>query len=141
MKHIGVRTVLAILLAFVAVFDIVYGIAVLVGGIQISATRFQGTPFSDATVPMLLLAIVVGGSSLLATVTVFIQRAWSVLLAAAAGIIILTWEVAELLMFQEFTWLQALFIAIGLTVIGLAAYLWTTEFEGRHVPTRPLSHA
>lgn len=141
MKSSVVRATLAILLAFVAVFDIVYSIVVLTGAIQLSPGEFQGTLFSDATVPMLLLAILVGGSSLLAIATVFIRREWSTFLVATAGLIMIAWEVAEIAIFQQFSWLEALFIAIGLMVIGLASYLWTTEFRGTHFPIRHIGHA
>lgn len=140
MKHNVVRSVLTTLLAVVAVFDIAYGILVLTG-VYLPAVNFQGTLFTDATVPMLLVAIVVGGSSLLAAATVFIRHAWSVLLAAAAGLIMIAWEVIEIAVVQQFSWLQPIFMAIGLAVISLAAYLWTTEFRVQQLPTRPVSHA
>ena len=141
MKHNVVRTVLATLLGAVAVFDIGYGILVLTSVISITPVEFHGTLFSDATVPMLLLAIVVGGSSLLAAATVFIRHEWSVFLAAAAGVIMIAWEVAEIAMFQQFAWLQPIFMTIGLAIIALAVYLWTTEFRAQHLPTRHVSHA
>ena len=89
---------------------------------------------------MLLLAIVVGGSSLLAAATVFIRREWSVLLAAAAGLIMVGWEVIEIAMVKQFSWFEVLFIAIGLAVLGLASYLWMTEYRIQHFPTEPVSH-
>jgi hypothetical protein len=128
------------LLAAVAVFAIAEGILVQTG-VCIPPVNYQGTPFTDATVPMLLVAIVVGGSSLLAAATVFIRHAWSVFLAAAAGLIMIAWEVTELAVVQQFSWLQPIFIAIGLVVIALAAYLWTTEFRVHQLPTRHVSHA
>jgi hypothetical protein len=140
MKHHVVRSVLTILLAVVALFDIGEGILVLTG-VCAPDIKFQGTPFPDTTVPMLLLAIVVGGSSLLAAATVFIRRTWSVFLAAVAGIIMIAWEVTELAVVQQFSGLQPFFMAIGLVVIALAAYLWMTEFRGQYLPTRHVSHA
>lgn len=141
MRHNVVRSVLATLLGAVAVFDILYSILVLTNMITITPVEFQGTLFSDATVPMILLAIVVGCSSLLAALTVFIRHAWSVFLAAAAGVIMIAWEVTEIAMFQQFAWLQPIFMVIGVAVIALAAYLWTTEFRPQRFPSRPVSHA
>jgi hypothetical protein len=69
------------------------------------------------------------------------RHAWSVFLAAAAGLIMIAWEVTELAVVQQFSWLQPIFIAIGLVVIALAAYLWTTEFRVHQLPTRHVSHA
>ena len=141
MNHNVVRGVLTTLLGAVAVFDIVYGILVLTSVITLTPVQFQGTPFTDATIPMLLLAIVVGGSSLIAAATVFLRHAWSLFLAAAAGLIMIAWEVTELAMVQQFAWLQPIFMAIGVAVIALAAYLWMTEFRPQQFPTRHVSHA
>src|SRR6266496_4099040 len=140
MKHKVVRSVLTILLAAVAVFDIAEGILVLTG-VSTPAVTYQGTLFIDATVPMLLVAIVVGGSSLLAAATVFIRHAWSVFLAAAAGLIMIAWEVIVFAVVQQFSGVQVFFIALGLVVIALAAYLWTTDFRVPQLPTRHVSHA
>jgi hypothetical protein len=132
MKHNVVRSVLTILLAGVAVFDIAQGILVLTG-VCAPPMNYHGTPFTDATVPMLLGAIVVGGSSLLATATVFIRHRWSVFLAAAAGLIIVAWELIQIVVVGQFS---SIFVYIGLAVIALAQYLWTTEFSGQPLPPR-----
>jgi hypothetical protein len=129
MKHNVVRSVLTILLAGVAVFDIAQGILVLTG-VCAPPVNYQGTPFTDATVPMLLVAIVVGGSSLLAAATVFSRHRWSVFLAAAAGLIVVAWE---LMVVGQFS---SIFVYIGLAVMALAEYLWTTEFSGQQLPPR-----
>ena len=134
MKHKVVRSMLTTLLAAVAVFDISYGILVLTR-VCLPAVNFKGTLFTDATVPMLLIAIVVGGSSLLAAATVFIRHAWSVFLAAAAGFIMIAWEITELVVVQQSSTLQTIFMAGGLAVIVLAEYLWTTEFRAKSLPT------
>jgi len=141
MKNQVVRVALAIPLALIALFDIVYSVAVLTGAVQLSPGLLQGTPFSDFTIPMLLLAIVVGGSALLAAATVFIRREWAVLVSALAGFIMIAWEVTEVTMVQQFSWFEVLFTAIGLVVIGLASYLWITEYRSHHFPTRHVSHA
>jgi len=132
MKHNVVRSVLTILLAGVAVFDIAEGILVLTG-VCAPPVNYHGTPFTDATIPMFLVAIVVGGSSLLAAATVFTRHAWSMFLAAAAGIIMVAWELIQLAVVGQFS---SIMVYIGLAVIALAEYLWTTEFSGRQLPPR-----
>jgi hypothetical protein len=126
--------VLAILLAAVAVFDIAEVILVLTG-VRAPTVQYQGTLFTDATVPMLLAALVVGGSSLLAAATVFIRQACGVFLAAAAGLIMVAWELIQIVVVQQFS---SILVYIGLAVIGLAEYLWTTEFSGQQLP--PMRH-
>ena len=130
MKHSVVRSVLTILLAAVAVFDIAEGILVLTR-VRTPAVYYQGTLFADAPIPMLLVAIVVGGSSLLAAVTVFTRHAWGVFLAAAAGPIIVAWELIQIVVVGQFS---SIMVCIGLAVIALAEYLWTTEFSGQQLP-------
>jgi hypothetical protein len=130
MKPKVVRSVLTILLAAVAVFAIAEGILVLTG-VRTPAVHYQGTLFADATIPMLLLAIVVGGSSLLAAATAFVRHAWCVFLAAAAGLIVIAWELTQIVVVQ---WFSSIFVYIGLAVIALAEYLWMTEFSGQQLP-------
>jgi membrane protease YdiL (CAAX protease family) len=134
MKHNVVRSVLTILLAAVAVFNIAEGILVLTR-VRTPAVYYQGTLFADATIPMLLVAIVVGGSSLLAAVTVFTRHAWGVFLAAAAGLIIVAWELIQIVVVGQFS---SIMVYIGVAVIALAEYLWTTEFSGQQLP--PIKH-
>jgi hypothetical protein len=132
MNHNLLRSVLTVLLAGVAVFDIADGILVLTG-VWAQPVNYHGTLFIDATIPMLLVAIVVGGSSLLAAATVFTRHAWGVFLAAAAGIIMVAWELTQIAVLGQFS---SIMVYIGLAVIALAEYLWTTEFSGRQMPAR-----
>ena len=124
------RSVLTILLAAVAVFDIAEGILVLMG-VRAPPVNYQGTLFTDATVPMLLVTIVVGGSSLLAAATLFLRHVWGVFLAASEGFIMIAWELTQIALVQQFS---SIFVYIGLAIIALAEYLWTTEFSGRQLP-------
>jgi hypothetical protein len=132
MKLKVLRSVLTLLLAGVAVFDIAEGILVLTG-VCTPPVNYHDTLFAGATIPMLLVAIVVGGSSLLAAAAVFVRHAWSMFLAAAAGIIMIAWELIQVAVAGQFS---SIFVFIGLAVIALAEYLWTTEFSGRQLPPR-----
>ena len=87
MRHKLIRIVIGVPAAFNALSAIGGGIALLAGtykdGVLIEAggqARFplewlQGTPFSDYTIPALILTIGVGGSSLIAATLVFTGRA------------------------------------------------------------------
>ena len=59
---------------FNAISAIGGGIAMLVGADKFPVEWLRNTPFSDYTIPAFVLAIVVGGSSLIAAVTVFTAR-------------------------------------------------------------------
>jgi hypothetical protein len=132
MKHKVLRSVLTILLAGVAVFAIAEGILVLTG-VCAPPVDYHGTLFTDATVPMLLVAIVVGGSSLLAAAAMFVRHAWSLFLAAAAGIIVVAWELTQIAVVGQFS---SIMVIVGLAVMALAEYLWAAEFSGRQLPPR-----
>lgn len=141
MQHKIVRIALIAVEMFVGLSGIVGGVAMLVGAIQFPVAWLQGSPFSDYTIPGLLLAVVVGGSSLLAAVTVVIRRELSVMLSAAAGLIMAGYEVVEVAIIDQLNWLQIVYFALGLAIFGLAAYLWIAEYRRNHVLTRYISHA
>lgn len=151
MRHQGIRTALLIIEACIGLGAIGGGIAILTGAFArwLPVTFLQGTPFSDYTIPGLVLLIVVGGAMLLAAATQFIQRAWAVLLSAAMGLVMLGWELVEIVIIDRNKQAvvpstviqQALFSVLGIVIFGLAASLWMTEYRGQHVPTRHASHA
>ena len=85
--------------AFIATSAIAGGIAVLGGavfGYKLPLTWLAGTPFGDYTIPGLALAIVVGGSALIAAATVFIHREWAVLVSVEAGLMMAGYLVVEI---------------------------------------------
>lgn len=76
LKYKGLRTVIGVLTGFIALTAIGGGIALLTGAEanRIPIEWLEGTPFKDYTIPALLLAIAVGGSSLVACVTISTGR-------------------------------------------------------------------
>jgi len=84
---------------------------------------------------------VVGGSSFLAAVTVFLRHEWSALLSAGGGPHHDRLEGRRRRAVPTILAAAGLFIAIGLVVFGLATSLWMTEYQGRHFPGGYVSHA
>jgi hypothetical protein len=140
MKHKIVHIVIFVLEAFIALTAIVSGVAILTGGLQMPLELLRSTPFSDYTIPGLLLAIVVGGSSLVAATTVFIHREFVVLLSVAAGLIMAGWITVQVAMLGLVSWLQVLYFVLGVLIFGLAAYLWIAEYHSHYLQTRHVSH-
>jgi hypothetical protein len=153
MKHKGIRIPLVLLEAFVAVGAIGGGLCLLTGAFNfrqgIPLVWLAGTPFSDYTIPGLLLMIVIGGGMAVAAATVFIQREWAVLISAVAGIFMVGFEVVEaasvdskagttLPLLAEF---QVFFFVLGLAIFGLAAFLWMKEYRRHSMLTSHVSHA
>ena len=140
MKHKGIRIALASIETFIGLGAVSGGIAILIGAFDrwFPVAWLQGTPFSDYAIPGLVLLIVVGGGMLLAAVTQLVRRAWAVLLSMAMGFVMLGWIACEVAIIDRYTQTivpstiaqQVLFPVLGLVIIGLAAYLWKTEYRG-----------
>jgi len=99
----GLGVVIVLLSGFIALTAIGGGIALLVGA---EAERFPpewlvGTPFKDYTIPALLLAVVVGGSSLLACIASLFRHRLSAWAAMAAGLIMIGYISIEVLILNQ----------------------------------------
>ncbi len=123
MKHTKVRLAIVVLAAFLALSAIGGGIAMLVGAIQFPLAWLRNTPFSDYTIPALALAIVVGGSSLLAAVTAFKGRAGGAIASMAAGLIMAGYEIVEVVTIKQVVWAEALVL-----------WAWPDGLRTGHVP-------
>jgi len=151
MKHKAIRTVLVGIEAIIGLGAISGGIAILSGDFDqwLPLSWLQGTPFSDYTIPGLILLIVIGGGMLLAAATVFIQREWAVLLSALMGLVMIGFEIFEIAIIDRYADAivpssiiqQVLMSGLGIIVFGLASYLWMSEYREHHFPTSPVSHA
>jgi hypothetical protein len=154
MKHKLVRIAIGVLEAFIALSAIGGGIVLLAGtyqnGVLIEAggrgqfplAWLQNTPFSDYTIPALVLAIGVGGSSLLAAVTIFTGHEVGVLASVVAGLVMAGYIVVEVVMLKQgISWIEGLYFGLGLLISGLAAYLWMAEDRPHHLQTSHISHA
>jgi hypothetical protein len=149
MKHKAIRIALVVMEAIIGLGAIGGGIAILTGAFDqwFSLAWLQGTPFSDYTIPGLILLIVIGGGMLLAAATVFIQREWAILLSAAMGLVMIGFEIFEVLIVDRYTDAiipstlaqQGLMSGLGLVIFGLATYLWMSEYRQHHFGTASLS--
>ncbi len=145
MKHTLVRIAIGVPEALIALSAIGGGIVLLAGtyqnGIlievggrgQFPLQWLHDTPFSDYTIPALVLAIGVGGSSLLAAATIFRGREIGVLASVAAGLIMTGYIVVEVVMLKQgVSWIEGLYFGLGLLISGLATYLWMVEHRHHH---------
>lgn len=131
MRREEIPVILVLLETFVALTSIVGGVGLAVGAIQFPLAWLQGTPFSDYTILGLVMAVIVGGSSLLAVATILTGREAGVLVSALAGLLLLGFEVVEVACIDPNAgnWLllivalQTIYSLLGLTIFGLAAFL------------------
>ena len=125
MSKKGIRTAVVVVDLFEAASAFVGAIGLLVGFMNIPVSILEGTPFTDFTVPALLLGVVVGGSALVAAaITAFGPRPYDFLASAAAGGITVGWLTIEIAMIGLASWAQIAYFAVGLLMIGLAGALW-----------------
>jgi hypothetical protein len=149
MKHTLIRIAIGVPEACIALSAIGGGIVLLLGTYQddvlieaggrgqFPLEWLQHTPFSDYTIPALILAIGVGGSSLIAAGTVFTGREVGVLASMAAGIILAGYIVVEIVMLKQgVSWTLGLYFGLGLLISGLATYLWKAEHRAHRLQIR-----
>lgn len=146
MKHKLTRIAIGVPESFIALSAIGGGTALLLGsykdGILIEAegqARFplewlQHTPFSDYTIPALILTIGVGGSSLMSAVLVFTGRDEGVLASIMAGLIMSGFIVGEVVILKRgVSWIEGLYFGLGLVISGLATSLWMSGHRSHHL--------
>lgn len=114
------RGALVGLLVFVALNAFAGGYYGLAGAGGVPREWLAGSPFESYLVPSLVLAIVVGGSSLLAVLALGVRHRWSRHLAALAGVVLVGWIAIQLAMIGFVSFLQPVMAIIGVGVIGLA---------------------
>ena len=154
MKHALVRLAIGISEAFIALTAIAGGVLMLAGSYQNGVLIEAGgrgqfpleglvnTPFTDYSIPALILAICVGGSSLIGAVTIFTGREIGVIVSLVAGLILAGYIVMEVVMLRQgMSWIEGTYLCLGLLITGLASYLWMSEYREHHFPTSPVSHA
>ncbi len=117
-----IRTVLFDVNLFLGVTAVAGGVALLIGWIKIPLSSLAGSPFSDYTLPAALLVVAVGGTGLLAAWCVRLKLIVGVPASLVAGGTIITFEIVEWTVIG-FAWLQAAYIAIGVLIITLAAWV------------------
>lgn len=149
MKYKLIRRAIGVLAAFNALSALGGGTALLLGtyqnGVLIEAggqARFplewlQHTPFSDYTIPALILMVGVGGSSLCAAVLIFTGRQEGTLASIAAGLMMTGFIAGEVVLLKQgISWIESLYGGLGLLISGLAASLWIAEHRSHHLHAR-----
>jgi hypothetical protein len=115
--------VLVALDSFVAVTAVAGGVALATGmeRKRFSLKLLKGTPFKSFMVPGALLGVVVGGTSLVATVATLRGRRSGPLASAAAGATLVGWIAGEVCILSPEThsWIEVGYAALGLVICAL----------------------
>ena len=131
MKHKGIHIALAVIEALISLGAISGGIAILTGVFDqwFPVAWLQGTPFSDYTIPGLILLIVVGGGMLLTAATQFIQHQWAVLLLTTMGFVMLGWITLEVSQIIKPIYAQTVVTQRGCRAHNTLPGAWTTAMN------------
>jgi hypothetical protein len=151
MKHKGRRITLVVIELFVGLWAVIGGIGLVTGAIpflRMPVEYLQGTPFSDYTIPGLLLLLVVGGSFLFAAATILTGLEAGVLASALAGLTVIGFESVEAPIIDRYANVlatsipqQVLMAMLGMICFGLAVSLWRAEYRGHSLLSRGTSRA
>jgi len=121
------KTILFLLVAFTALTALSSGIMMIYDPsgsfFQMSESLLSGTPFKNFLVPGIVLALIVGGTNLAAVVLNLMRNKNRYNWAIAAGVMISGWIVVQMIMISAFSWLQLLYLVIGILTILLAYQL------------------
>jgi hypothetical protein len=135
------------LLASVAIFSglsaVGGGIGMIVAdGLSMPKSMLADTPFTTFTIPGLILLLVVGGTQVVAVVSLFARRDSALLWSAVAGFGMLIWIISEIGFIHAFTWAQMIYVVSGLLQLALVfALLGVAPWLPRAQPLMPhLSH-
>ncbi|HMD97420.1 MAG TPA: hypothetical protein VKM93_08865 [Terriglobia bacterium] len=124
---------------FVALTAVGGGVTVAAGVDKFSADWLIGTPFGSYLIPGLILAVVVGGSAVVAAVAALCGLDAGALASVLAGAILLGWLAGERLILPsaafspQFWWLEAIYVAAGLMMVVPALTVRWAE-RGRQSP-------
>lgn len=129
-------TALYCLNLFLGLTAVAGGIALLAGLIKVPISVLAGSPFTDFTVPAILLAAIVGGTSLLAAWLVHLRLSVGVQVSAVAGGAITIFEIVEWTVIG-FAWLQAVYIGIGVAILALAVWIQMEQLLDSVSPRAP----
>jgi len=128
-SHRAVRMTLLLLNLLVGLTAVAGGLALLIGVVQMPVAWLYGTAFSSYQVPGLILALVVGGSALIAATAVLVESEWDAFASLIAGVILVGWIVCEVVIIGLNSWLQPFYFVLGLLILGLATRLLSTELR------------
>jgi len=121
------RIILLILNSFIALTAIVCGLMMIIepsgGTLVLPLSLLNTSPFKDFFIPGVILAGFVGVTNLIAALYTALQyknwNKWTL----AAGIMITSWIVVQMLMIQVFHWFQFLYLGAGLFIILISYQL------------------
>jgi hypothetical protein len=114
------------LTGFVAVTAIASGAVLMLNpkdAFSLQAAYLAHTPFQNYFIPGMILLFVVGGTNLLAFIINYKKHTTSFFWSLAAGLTISGWILVQIALLSAFSWLQILYLLIGLFILLMTLQL------------------
>jgi len=124
------RTVLGALLAFVALNAFAGGFYGMSGAQDVPREWLEGSPFEDYFIPGLFLFVIVGGSFVIAAISVFARARSARAAAFIAAVIVLAWLAVQVAIIGYVSWMQPATTIAAIIVLFLAWFLPKSSAEG-----------
>jgi hypothetical protein len=120
------KFLLFILVAFVALTATFSGLIIISnpadgGMINLQKELLNNTPFKNFLVPGIILTVLVGGVNMMAVFLNIKRHPARYNWAMAGGILISGWIVVQMILLSAFSWLQFVYLGIGVLIV-LTAY-------------------
>lgn len=119
------RIVLLILISFITLSAIPVGLLMMYDpegvSLGLSASLLGDTPFHNYFIPGLLLALMVGGTSLITLFLLMNQSTAAYRMALVSGLITVGWTLIQFIFFPYIYGIQGAYLAVGI-LITLDAY-------------------
>jgi hypothetical protein len=114
---------LCVLDPFLAISAIGGGIGLLVGAADLPQEWLDDTPFASYAIPGIILAVVVGGAWLIASLALYSRYRFAPFASLLAGTLQLGWFAVQVAMLGYISWMQPFIGALAVIVI-VAAWRW-----------------
>jgi hypothetical protein len=131
MRSRRTRFALFVLDLSAAVSTVLGGLTIALGVDTFPHEWLAGSPFADYVVPGLILALVVGGTAVAATVAIVRSARVGAIVSAVAGVVLAGWIVGEVLILNQNgaetsprSPVEAIFFVLGLAMLALGLVLW-----------------
>ncbi|MEO9003812.1 MAG: hypothetical protein ABI288_03700 [Ginsengibacter sp.] len=122
-KEISNRSLLGTITGMVALSSSGGGIYGMVGAKDVPLVWLEDSLFPNYFVPSLILFIVVGGFSLVASIFVIREHPYARRIAYLDGIIILAWIVFQVKIIGYVSWMQPFIAIAGFSILFLSRWL------------------
>jgi hypothetical protein len=120
------RAALVALNAFLGLTAAVGGLDLLLGWYEPPPVGLlRGSPFGGYAIPALFMLVVMGGGGLVAAVALLRRHELGVLAPGVVGAMTIGFEVVQMVIIG-FSWLQILYLVVGVLSVLLAVRMWRT---------------